>query len=156
MDTTIYEPSWVQTFLAMLHSGTVLPQAAARHAGTTLKSVLKYRDENAEFAEAYDEAVTARAELIENEVWRRGVDGIEKGVYYKGERVDTELQYSDTLLVKLAEAYAPEKFSSKVQHNHGGAVTVLVREFPLPTLMPAQEPIDAEFKALPNNPMDFV
>lgn len=44
---------------------------------------------------------------LESEAIRRAVQGVEKGVYYKGFKVDTETVYSDGLLGKLLEARVP-------------------------------------------------
>jgi hypothetical protein len=44
---------------------------------------------------------------LENAAYRRGVHGVEKGVYFKGEKVDTETQYSDTLLSQMLKARVP-------------------------------------------------
>jgi hypothetical protein len=44
---------------------------------------------------------------LENAAYRRGVHGVEKGVYFKGEKVDSETQYSDTLLSQMLKARVP-------------------------------------------------
>lgn len=58
---------------------------------------------------------------IEKEMHRRAITGISKGVYYQGERVDEEKEYSDKLLLALAKANMPHRFAERsyqfVQNN---------------------------------------
>ncbi len=57
------------------------------------------------------------ADLLEQEAIRRARDGFEKGVYHKGERVDSELQYSDSLMVFLLKGRRNAVFGDRVDLN---------------------------------------
>jgi hypothetical protein len=62
--------------------------------------------------EVTDQIITAAmqngvAGLI-SEATRRAVHGVEKGVYYRGTLVDTQIEYSDSLLTTLLKARVPE------------------------------------------------
>lgn len=51
-----------------------------------------------------DDVIAAR---VQGEVWRRAVDGVEKPVWFRGQKVGSETVYSDQLLIRLAERVAP-------------------------------------------------
>lgn len=59
--------------------------------------------------------------LLEDEAYRRAVKGINKGIYYKGQKIAIEKEYSDSLLALLLRANAPDKYKqvidSKVQND---------------------------------------
>jgi hypothetical protein len=54
------------------------------------------------------EAERVGALSLQSAAIQRAVHGVEKGVYFKGERVDTEIQYSDGLLTTLLKGRLPE------------------------------------------------
>lgn len=65
------------------------------------------------FAEAYDEAMAAAGEFVEAEAVRRAMHGTKKAVYYKGDIVGWEIQYSDSLLALLLKAAKPDKYADR-------------------------------------------
>jgi hypothetical protein len=65
------------------------------------------------------EAERVGALSLQSEAIRRAVHGVEKGVYFKGERVDTEIQYSDGLLTTLLKGRLPETFGADAAENRG-------------------------------------
>lgn len=90
-----------------------------------------------EFMEALKRAQLERDQILnqgkleegEAELKRRAVDGWDEPVFNQGELVGTKRKYSDTCLVFMLKALAPEKYRESAQveiHNqvHGG---------PLPT-----------------------
>jgi hypothetical protein len=60
------------------------------------------------YAAAFERAKAMAAETVEREIIRRGVEGIDKPVYWQGKRVDTIRDYSDTLLIFQAKKLMPE------------------------------------------------
>jgi hypothetical protein len=62
------------------------------------------------FAERWSEALDEAVERMEREAMRRGVEGYEQPVYYRGRRVGKIKRYSDTLLMFLLRANRPEKY----------------------------------------------
>jgi hypothetical protein len=56
------------------------------------------------FKTMYDEALDEYSFKLEEEATRRAVDGVNKDIFFQGEYVTTQKEYSDTLLVKLLEA----------------------------------------------------
>ena len=88
------------------------------------------------FAEAVKEAVAAGADALESEVIRRGVEGVDKDVYFKGEVVGQERVYSDGLLQTAVKAAKPEKYADRkeVKHDHTGTVGVAVIPMTAPNI----------------------
>lgn len=83
------------------------------------------------FKDMYEEAKEEYTYSLESEAHRRAVEGIDKGIYYQGELVNIEKQYSDTLLAKLLDANSPKfrKASAGGQTNikASGPIQVNIR-----------------------------
>ncbi len=108
-------------------TGMVTPSAkAAGYADSQM--VNRYRREDPEFAAAWEEAEAAGIDRWEEEATRRAFEGVEKGVYFRGERVDTEKQYSDGLAQFMLKAKRPEIYGERkqVDVNVGGRATIAV------------------------------
>lgn len=140
-------PPWVDVFLRELRE-TGLERTAAAAAGTTLKQVRGLAETNEEFKYALEDALERATDVLELEARRRAVDGVEKGVYYQGVRMDTEVVYSDALLTTLLKAKRAA-FADKthvVGSGRDGAIEIVVRQFgaPAPAPTPTGEVIDVE------------
>lgn len=135
-------PPWVEPFLNQLEATGLLYSSAAA-AGTTVRRVRALRETCVEFDEAVTLAEERSHDMLEREARRRAVDGVTKGVYYQGEKVDEEVVYSDGLLTTLLKAKRPDEFAERKQlSGPGGApLTVLVRTFG--TSEPASRSVDA-------------
>lgn len=72
----------------------------------------------AEFQEAHEQA----SDLLEAEALRRATRGTARGVYHQGKKIDTVMDYSDSLLIFLLKATRPGKFRESVDINHSGMV----------------------------------
>jgi hypothetical protein len=133
MDTALVPAPWVPTFLQHVAMHGMINKAA-KAVGVTLKAVERMAAENIEFEDALREAEETAADRIEEEVQRRAIDGVPKGVYYQGALVDTEVQYSDSLLALLIKAKRRRVFGDKqeITGANGGPLTVLVRTFGAP------------------------
>ena len=53
-------------------------------------------------------AMQGYCELIDAAVHDRAINGVSKGIYFKGARIATERVYSDSLLLALAKAHNPK------------------------------------------------
>lgn len=80
---------------------------SARRAGVSVDFVTNWIKDDRVAAQEIEEAQRVGYMGLESAAIQRAVHGVEKGVYYKGEKIDTELQYSDALLGKLLEARVP-------------------------------------------------
>ena len=58
------------------------------------------------------------ADLLEDEAWRRAVEGDERPIYNKhGEKISSVRYYSDRLLEKLLAANLPEKYKERLEET---------------------------------------
>ncbi len=83
---------------------------AAKAARVDRSTPYTWRDNDPKFAEAWEVAREAAADVLEAEAFRRAVTGTNKGVYHQGVLVNTEKQYSDRLLELLLKANRPDKY----------------------------------------------
>ena len=108
---------------------------SAKSAGISPNTARNWAKNNEKFAEYYDLAEEAHAEYLEVEAQRRAVMGVEKDVWYQGEKVGTEVKYSDNLLKFLLQGARPQKYrrQSKVEVKADGDSKVQVN-FGIPEL----------------------
>jgi hypothetical protein len=74
----------VRTFLDVLRQ-TCNVTEVARVAGVGRRTAYEWREADAVFASAWDEAEQEAADALEREAWRRGVEGTDKPGTYQGE-----------------------------------------------------------------------
>lgn len=144
----------VATFLAVLEATGHVTRAAAE-AGFARQRFYELRDTDAEFAEAWEVAQERGEAVIEAEVRRRAIEGIERPVLHQGQIVNVWIgpdgrlladgeekqvkgaklsplvmrEYSDRLLELLAKAHNPayrERGSDGGIHFGDGAKVVLL------------------------------
>ncbi len=113
---------WMPTFLEFLvEGGHVRGACAAASIGRS--TAYRHRSSNDAFAEAWDDAVEASTERLEEEAYRRAHDGLTRTRYDKdGNIVSEEIVYSDTLMIFLLKARKPEKYRERLDLRHSGAV----------------------------------
>jgi hypothetical protein len=73
-----------------------------------------------QYKTSFEESTKIAVGVLEAEAHRRAVGGLKKGVYYKGKRVAWQTEYSDTLLIVLLKAHAPEKYKDRTSNEHSG------------------------------------
>ncbi len=97
---------------AFLHAlaDTVNVARACRDAGIPRRTAYDWRDADPDFAREWDDALDDGIDLLEAELHRRAFEGVEKPVYYKGERVGTTRHYSDALAMFLLKAHRPARY----------------------------------------------
>jgi hypothetical protein len=81
---------------------------AAKQCTLSVQFIKNWCKDDEEVRSRVEEAQQVGFMGLESAAIQRAVHGISKGVYYKGERVDEEIVYSDGLLVKLLEANNPK------------------------------------------------
>lgn len=103
---------------------------AARMVGIDFKEVVQERAANEEFRLMEQDVMADLVEVLNKAMWERAVDGIDKGVYSKGELVGVEKHYSDSLLLALAKKHDPG-FTEKrvVSGENGGPIQVRIQDF---------------------------
>lgn len=95
-----------RTFLDTLAAGLTVTQAADA-AGVHRATPYRWREEDSSFAADWAQAERAGTDTLIGEARRRAVDGVDKGIYYSGKRVDSTRAYSDTLLMFLLRQRDP-------------------------------------------------
>ena len=117
---TPYKPTiWEAAFLRVLaRRGNVTDACEA--ADIERSTAYRRKDDYPEFKALWEEAEKKAADFLESTAWKRATEGTEKPVWYKGEQVGTELEYSDTLLIFLLKGNKPEKFKERTDITTDG------------------------------------
>jgi hypothetical protein len=118
-------PERDKKFLDKLAAGYSVA-AAAREAGYGRQHSYDHRKLDPDFAARWDEAVEAGTDLIEDEMHRRAVHGVEDPVYYQGEQCGVARKYSDTLMIFHLKGRRPEKYRDTVDLKHAGNVSLSI------------------------------
>ncbi len=103
---------WPEKFLIAL-SKTANVGAACRAASVDRTQPYSLRKKDPLFAEAWEAALDAALDVMEEECRRRGFEGFERDVYHNGEVVGKERHFSDTLAIFLLKAHRPMKFRER-------------------------------------------
>lgn len=105
-------------FLATLaQTGNVT--RAARAIQIERSTAYKHKRKDPRFAEAWGDAENAALDTLEAALRDRALNGVEKGIYHKGELVDYETQYSDGLGKWLLDRKRyGESRKHDVKHTH--------------------------------------
>ena len=129
-------PKTQAAFLAALGSSANV-RHACRVVGLGPTTVYKYRGRDPAFAQRWDEAMElAMDTVLEPEAIRRAVEGWEMGVYYQGQKVGVETQYSDTLLIFLLKGWRPDKYKDRREVLHAGSLALLRKMERIGTMTP--------------------
>lgn len=129
---------WSDDFLrALEQTGNV--SASCRAAGISRETAYHWKNRDTSvgrrFAERWEKALEEATDRLELEARRRAF-GVDKPVFYQGERIDTVKEYSDTLLIFLLKAHRPERFSERFRMEHSG---------------PDGKPMETKVLVLPDN-----
>jgi hypothetical protein len=127
---TIRSPERDARFLAALAGGATI-NSAVISVGYARPTVYRWRAADVEFAAAWDDAVEAGTDILEDEALRRAKDGFDEPRFYEGQVCGYVRRYSDTLLMFLLKARRPGKYGDKVTAEHrgpgGGPITQIRR-----------------------------
>jgi len=103
---------------ALAAGGTVL--LAAQEVSISRTTAYRWREEDADFAEAWDDATDEGTDRLEQEAIRRGRDGVKKPVFHQGVVCGHLQEYSDTLLIFMLKARRPEVYRERASIEHTG------------------------------------
>lgn len=100
---------------ALAKTGTV--KGATALSGISRASHYRWLEDDG-YRVGMERARRMAADLLEDEAWRRGVEGDERPIYNKhGEKISSVRYYSDRLLEKLLAANLPEKYKERVEQT---------------------------------------
>jgi hypothetical protein len=124
---------------------------AGRSAGVSRTRVYGHRKLDPDFAARWEEAEQIAADRLEQEAWRRAVDGCPEPLVSAGRLVCGEdgrplfvRRYSDPLLALLLKAHRPEKYSDRIDHKLSGTLTLAVLVEQAHNLIDAAKTIEYE------------
>ena len=106
-------------FIATLSQGGTI-RSACEAAGIARITAFRWKDEDKEFSEQWDEAIEMGTDVMEEEAMRRAVDGVPEPIYYQGVLVGTQLKYSDKLLELMLKSRRRDKFGDKTELTGAG------------------------------------
>ena len=116
-----------QGFLAALRKGMSVA-AAAEAVGIDRSTPFLWRQKDPAYAAAWQAAVEAGTDLLEDAAMRRGLKGVRQPVYHAGKRVGYIVRYSDRLLLALLRARRPRKYrDSGSRHDNDDASGLAAR-----------------------------
>ena len=108
---------------ALAETGIV--SAAVEIAGTSRTRVYELRKRNPGFAAGWEDAEERAADALEDEAWRRAVDGVQEPLVSGGRVVRDDdgqpiaiRRYSDALMIALLKARRPERFKDRAVVEH--------------------------------------
>lgn len=116
--TTVTEEAR-KKFLATLMEGWS-PLRAAQVAGHPRTTFYNLREDNEQFKIAWDAAIEAGSDLLEDTAKKRSIDGWLEPVFYQGEQCGTVRKFSDTLLMFQLNGRRPEKYRQNVKVDAPG------------------------------------
>ena len=103
---------------------------AARLARVDMAEIRELRATSDEFRSMEKDVMSDIVEELNRAIWTRAVDGVDKAVWYKGEKIATEKQYSDTLLLALAKKHDPGFTDRKVvTGTNGEPIRIQIQDF---------------------------
>ena len=115
-----------KVFLRVLAETGQVTEASRACGYTTPTTLQRFRRENEDFAEEWDDALQAAKHMLADEIWRRAKDGVLEPQFHKGEIVGYVPKYSDTLamfiLRKLDPSYRDNQRGGDMTINFGIAV----------------------------------
>lgn len=112
----IQHPKKRAFLIAYSVKGTIL--AASKQAEIDRTMHYDWMKSDPQYAAAFAEAYAQCGDVLEDEAWRRAVDGVPKGIYRKGFLVGTEQEFSDTMLIFKLKGHKPEKYKDRIQQEH--------------------------------------
>lgn len=116
----IRHPKRLAFLVAYSVKGTI--QAAAKVAEIDRQTHYDWMKADPQYKAAFAEAYEHCGDVLEDEAWRRAVDGVPKGIYRKGFLVGTEQEFSDTMLIFKLKGHKPEKYKDRIQQEHTGDI----------------------------------
>lgn len=124
--TRVPAETWTAFLKCLAETGHVKDSCAAVGLNRITAYTRKTQDE--EFAAEWEKAHAIGFSVLEDEAKRRAYHGVQKGVYYKGELVDTETVYSDQLMMFLMQGTnAKYKRKQEITGADGGAFLMLAK-----------------------------
>ena len=118
---TIRTPKKRKAFLTALATGASV-SAACCAAKFGRRRAYDWRDADEAFAAEWEDALEAGTDLMEDEMRRRAVEGVDEPRFHDGEICGYVRKYSDTLLIFMLKARRPDKYKERGEVAQTGKV----------------------------------
>lgn len=120
-----------RAFIRILRETGRVKYAAEEAGWGSVSAAFSRRARDPIFKRAWEEALEYASDVLEDEAVRRAVDGVKKPIYYQGELVDYQMEYSDGLLQFLLKGAKKKKYGGEPgaaggAGSHGIAVLPMV------------------------------
>ncbi len=113
-------------FLGLLsESGNVTE--SAKKAGLNRQYLYDFREENPDFAAAWDKCIKRAGGKLKEEALRRAMKGVLEPIYYKGRKCGTVRKYSDSLLAMLIKGAFPDEFADRTKAEVKNTEPLVIR-----------------------------
>jgi hypothetical protein len=120
------EKEWQRPFIQRLaQTGNV--SVACKRAKISRKTAYETRESDKLFDAAWKEALEVATEALELEARRRAEEGTLEPIYHQGLQVGTVRKYSDTLMIFLLKAHAPDKYRENIKNDHAGEILLRIQ-----------------------------
>lgn len=93
---------------------------AAKVSKVPRRTIYQWIEDDANFKKKYDSSCAIAISSLEDEAVRRAYEGTVRPVFQGGKSVGKIREYSDTLLIVLLKARAPEKYKDRFQGEFSG------------------------------------
>lgn len=122
--TDITDPDQVKFLLGIAQYGTM--RLAAEKSGVPLHLHHKWvaKDVSGDYRRAYNSAQSMAVMLVEDEAWRRGVEGVDEDVYQGGELVGSKRVYDSSLLKLWLQGNAPDKYGNQINVGKNNEIKI--------------------------------
>lgn len=109
----IADPDKRAFLAAYAHTGRIT--RAALSAQVNWRNHYNWLKSDEQYVLSFAEAQRMAGDFFEDEAIRRALEGIQKPVFYRGEHVENETVYSDTLMIVLLKGAKPDKYRDNVK-----------------------------------------
>jgi hypothetical protein len=117
-------------------------KAAARAARINAKTHYHWLKNDGAYGTAFGAARMVAVDVLESEVFRRAVLGVDEPIFYKGRICGTIRRYDDKLMKFLLRAWMPEKFGNQKLR------------IPAPANAPVQPKLEVVYRKSPDHPAE--
>ena len=112
MNDSITPDEWEKFFFEYAKIGVL--RRACKRAGISPTSVYYHQQKNPLFAMRLKIYRDIGGDALEEEAFRRAVEGVKRDIFWQGGVCGTETVYSDSLLAMLLKGSKPEKYKDRV------------------------------------------
>jgi len=119
---------WAPAYLNALEASRGQKKKAAEAAHVTLRSVQRRRLTDSSFLANERERMSIVKDVVESEITRRAIEGVTRKQYDRnGRLISEEIEYSDNLLLRLAERLETGTWCRQRKIEHAGKISFPTR-----------------------------